>query len=176
MKRLKAWLPAIGIFCLALLVRVIYNDTVAHDYSPLHDSLFYQVIGFNLLQEHCFCLLPHISTVDRAPLWPAIIAAIAVALGPSDYFARLFLCGIGSGTCVLIYLFARDLFGRYIGVLAGVIATVYPELYIYDGWLYTESLYTFLLLALCYGVYRLQRIPHPPQEERPDLSRTLRRR
>ncbi len=156
---LKPWLPAIGIFSLALLVRVTYNNTVAHDYYPLHDSRFYQVIGFNLLKEHCFCLMPHISTVDRAPLWPAIIAVIAFFLGPGDYLARLFLCGIGSGTCVLLYLFARDIFGRHVGVLAGVIAAIYPELYIYDGWLYTESLYTFLLLALCYGLYRLQRSP-----------------
>ncbi len=157
MKRVKPLLPAIGIFCLALLVRVIYNDTVAHNYYPLHDSLFYQTIGFNLLKEHCFCLHPYYSTVYRAPLWPFIIAGISIIFGPSDYFARLFLCLVGSGTCVLIYLYARDLFGWRIGVLAGVVAAVYPELYIYDGWLYTESLYTFLLFALCYAVYRIQR-------------------
>ena len=157
MKRVKPLLPATGIFCLALLVRVIYNDTVAHNYYPLHDSLFYQTIGFNLLKEHCFCLHPYITTVYRAPLWPFIIAGISIIFGPSDYFARLFLCLVGSGTCVLIYLYARDLFGWRIGALAGVVAAVYPELYIYDGWLYTESLYTFLLFALCYAVYRIQR-------------------
>jgi 4-amino-4-deoxy-L-arabinose transferase-like glycosyltransferase len=154
---LKRWLPAGGIFCLALLVRVIYNVTVAYHYYPLHDSLFYQVIGFNLLTEHCFCLHSYIPTVGRAPLWSAIIAVIAFFLGPSDFYARLFLCFVGSGTCVLLYLFARDVFGRRLGVLAGIIAAIYPELYIYDGWLYTESLYIFLLLALCYGLYRLQR-------------------
>lgn len=157
MNRMKPLLPAIGIFCLALLVRVIYNDTVAHNYYPLHDSLFYQTIGFNLLKEHCFCLHPYISTVYRPPLWPFIMAGISIIFGPSDYFARLFLCLVGSGTCVLIYLYARDLFGWRIGVLAGVVAAVYPELYIYDGWLYTESLYTFLLFAICYAVYRIQR-------------------
>ena len=159
MKRVKPWLPAIGFFLLALLVRVVYNNTVAHNYYPLHDSLFYQTIGLHLLKEHCFCLHPSISTVYRAPLWPFIIAGISVIFGPSDYFARLFLCLVGSGTCVLIYLFARDLFGRRIGVLAGVIAAIYPELYIYDGWLYTESLYIFLLFAISYGLYRLQRTP-----------------
>jgi len=159
MNRIKPLLPAIGIFCLALLVRVIYNNTVAHDYFPLHDSLYYQDAGFHLLNEHCFCVNPHIPTVQRAPLWPFMIAGISIIFGPSDYFARLFLCLVGSGTCVLIYFFARDLFGWRIGVLAGVIAAIYPELYIYDGWLYTESLYTFLLLAICYGLYRIQRIP-----------------
>ncbi len=159
MKRIKPLLPAIGIFCLALSVRIIYNNTVAYHYYPLHDSAFYQGIAFHLLNEHCFCLESYVPTVDRAPLWPFTIAGLSLIFGPSDYFARLFLSLVGSGTCVLVYLFARDLFGWRIGVLAGVFAAIYPELYIYDGWLYTESLYTFLLFAFCYGLYRLQHKP-----------------
>src|SRR5258707_12447706 len=157
MKRVKPLLPAIGIFCLALLVRVIYNETVAHNYYPLHDSLFYQTIGFNLLKEHCFCLHPYYSTVYRAPLWPFIMAGISIIFGPSDYFARLFLCLVGSGTCVLIYLYARDLFGWRIGVLAGGVTTVFPELYIYDRLLYTQCPCTFLLFAPSYAGHRLHR-------------------
>jgi 4-amino-4-deoxy-L-arabinose transferase-like glycosyltransferase len=159
MKRIKPMLPAVGIFCLALIVRVIYNNTVAYHYYPLHDSAFYQGIAFHFLKEHCFCLESYVPTVDRAPLWPFTIAGISLIFGPSDYFARLFLSLVGSGTCVLVYLFARDLFGWRIGVLAGIFAAIYPELYIYDGWLYTESLYTFLLFAVCYGLYRLQYAP-----------------
>ena len=58
-----------------------------------------------------------------------------------------------------MYFFVRDLFSWRIGVLAGVFAAIYPELYIYDGWLYTESLYIFLLFAICYALYRLQLTP-----------------
>lgn len=159
MNRVKPWLPAIGIFCLALLVRVIYNNTVAFHYHPLHDSLTYQILARNLIEEHCFCVNPYISTVYRAPLWPFLMAGVSLLFGPGDYVARISLSVIGSGTCVLVYLFARDLFGWRIGVLAGIAASVYPELYIYDGWLYTESLYIFLLFAVCYGLYRLQRSP-----------------
>lgn len=157
MKRLQSWLPAIAIFCLALFVRVLYNNTVAQHYVPLHDSLFYQTIGLNIIKEHCFCLHPYISTAYRAPLWPFIMAGLSLIFGPSDYFARLFLSLIGSGTCVLVYLFARDLFNQRIGIIAGVAAAIYPELYIYDGWLYTESLYIFLLFAVCYTLFRIQR-------------------
>jgi 4-amino-4-deoxy-L-arabinose transferase-like glycosyltransferase len=159
MKRIKPLLPAFGIFSLALLVRVIYNNTVVHSYYPSHDSAFYQAIGFNLLKEHCFCLYSYVPTAYRAPLWPFMIAGISVVFGPSDYYARLFLSLVGSGTCVLVYLFARDLFGWRIGIVAGAFAAIYPELYIYDGWLYTESLYIFLLFAICYGLYRLLRTP-----------------
>ena len=42
-------------------------------------------------------------------------------------------------------------------LIAGLIACVYPALYLYDGWLYTESLYTFLLTAICYCVLCIQR-------------------
>ena len=159
MKRIKPILPAIGIFCLALIVRIIYNNTVAYHYYPLHDSAFYQGIAFHVLNEHCFCLEAYVPTVDRAPLWPLIIAGLSVIFGPNDYFARIFLSLVGSGTCVLVYFFARDLFSWRIGVVAGVFAAIYPELYIYDGWLYTESLYIFLLFAICYALYRLQLTP-----------------
>src|SRR5437588_8366200 len=159
MKRMRPLLPAMSIFFLALLVRLVYNVTVARNYTPLHDSFSYYMLGVHILNEHCFCVQPNIPTAYRAPLWPAIIAAIIGLLGQHDYLLRYFLCLVGSGTCVIVYLFARDLFGRRIGLLAGVAAAIYPPLYIYDGWLYTESLYIFLFFAFCYAVYRLQRNP-----------------
>lgn len=159
MKRLRTLLtaPVIGIFGLALVVRVLYNMIGARDYYPLHDSLTYQTIAFNILREHCYCLLPNLPTVDRAPLWPAIIAAIYGALGPHDRTVRLFLCIVGSATCVLIYFFARDLFSKHAGLFAGLFAAIYPFLFVYDAWLYSESLYIFLVLAFCYTLYYLQR-------------------
>ncbi len=157
MKRLTPFLPTLCIFCLALLLRLVYNLTVAHDYYPLYDSSAYQSIAFHVLDEHCFCLHPSITTVYRAPLWPWLIAAISLVVGRDNFYDRLFLCGVGAGTCVFISLFARDLFNRRIGFLAGLIACAYSALYMYDGWMYTESLYTFLLIAICYTVYRIQR-------------------
>jgi 4-amino-4-deoxy-L-arabinose transferase-like glycosyltransferase len=157
MKRIKPYLPALTIFCLALLVRVIYNSTVAGPYYPLHDSLFYQTIGINFIQHGCFCLQTNITTVYRAPLWPIILGIFSLFFGNNSLPGRLFLCVLDAGTCVLIYLFARDLFGRRFGMGAGLIAVIYPNLLIYTGWLYSETLFTFLLFALCYTLYRLQR-------------------
>lgn len=152
-------LSGIATFSLALLVRLVYNSTVARDYYPLHDSLTYQTIAFNVLRDHCYCLLPHLQTVDRAPLWPMIIAMIYGLAGPHEYVVRFFLCLVGSGTCVLLYWFAKDLFGQAIALCIGGVAVLYPFLYIYDGWLYAESLYTFFLFAFCYTLFRLQNSP-----------------
>jgi 4-amino-4-deoxy-L-arabinose transferase-like glycosyltransferase len=157
MQRIKPFLPAILLFGLALLVRVLYNFTVANAYYPKYDSLGYQSIAFNIIDEHCFCMHPSITTIYRPPLWPGLIAGISLIFGRADIYDRLFLCCLGTGTCVLIYLFARDLFGKRIGLIAGLSAALYPALFLYDGWLYTESLYTFLLTAICYCVLRIQR-------------------
>ena len=157
MKRSKQFISLGSILVLALIVRFIYNETGVHDYYPLHDSLTYQIIAFNILREHCYCLQPHLPTVDRAPLWPALIALIYGVLGAHDHYVRLFLCAVGSGTCALVYLFAKDLFNRRIGITAGILAAIYPFLFVYDGWLYSESIYIFLLLAFCYTLYHFQR-------------------
>jgi 4-amino-4-deoxy-L-arabinose transferase-like glycosyltransferase len=159
MKRLRPYLPAIGIFCLAVLVAVVYNLTVARDYygHPLHDSLTYQTIAFHLLDERCFCLASHVTTVSRAPLWPFLIAGLSLVVGREDIFDRLFLCIVNAVTCVFIYLLARDLFGKRTGLIAGIFACFYPALYVYTGWLYTEALFTFFQTAICYCVFRIQR-------------------
>lgn len=161
MQRLRSLftVPVLSIFGLALLIRYLYNTQAARDYFPLHDSFTYQSIAYNLLRTHCYCLLPHVQTVDRAPLWPALIALIYGLLGPHDRTVRLLLSVVGSVTCVLIYFFAKDLFGKRIGLCVGLLASIYPFLFIYDGWLYSESVYTFLLLAFCYTLYRQQYTP-----------------
>ena len=157
MRRIKPFLPAISIFLIALLVRIAYNLTVARDYSPLHDSLAYQNLAFHMFDRHCYCLDPNGITVSHGPLWPFLIAGLSLIVGRANIFDRLFLCCADAGTCALIYLFARDLFNKRIGLVAGLIACIYPALYIYTGWMYTETLFTFLQFAVCYCVLRIQR-------------------
>src|SRR5260370_25528517 len=78
-------------------------------------------------------------------------------MGPENFYPRLFFCFTRVATCVIVYLLPRDIFNKRVALLAGIIAIVYPGLFIYDGWLYTEPLFTFCLTAFCYSLYRLQR-------------------
>ena len=68
MKRWQPYLPILGIFFLALAVRVLYNLTVGRHYVAGYDAQAYEKIAFNIVREHCFCLNPYMSTVGRAPL------------------------------------------------------------------------------------------------------------
>lgn len=145
-----------GIYLLALVVRVVYNLTAAATYKPAFDAALYDQIARNLLNRHCYCLFSSHLTVSRAPLWPWIMSVIYAVLGQHNIYARLFYSVLGAGTCLIVYRFARDLFGRRAGTVAGVMAAVYTGLFLYDGWLYTESLYTFCVTGFAYTLYRMQ--------------------
>ena len=146
------------IFCIALLVRIIYNLTAGRHYISTFDAGLYDILGVNIINKHCYCIYGEYQTVSRAPLWPVIIAGIYTFTGPQNFYPRLFYCFLGSGTCVFIYFFARNLFGKHIAFIVGLIAAVYTGLFMYDGWLYTESLYTFCLTGFTYALFQLQHL------------------
>lgn len=172
MKKLKASVPIISVFSLALFVRIVYNVTIAHDYQPIFDAGLYDAIARHLIDEHCFCLYASHPTVSRSPLWPVVIGILYTFTGQQEFYARLFYCFLGSGTCMLIYLFARDLFGKRVALFSGILAATYTGLFIWDGWLYSESLYTFCVVFFVYSLYRLQHtlyVAKPPSEQKQPL-------
>lgn len=160
LKRLPVYLPGIAVFSFALFVRIIYNITVAHGYIPEFDAGYYHTIALHLNSEHCFCLQSYDHTTSRAPFWPFVMAIIYRLVGPYNAYPRLFLCFLGSGTCVLTYLFARDIFNKKVALVVGILAALYPGLFIYDGWLYSESVYTFFTMGFAYSLFRMQRSLH----------------
>ena len=172
MKSLHTYKSGIIIFFFALLVRLIYNFTVASGYYTKTDAALYNHIAYNIVYHHCYCLYttPNIS---RPPLMPFLISvfylltkhttALSLAAqdsGPWVFYTRLVLCILDSITCLLIYVMAYDIFGRYVGLLTGLLAAIYTGLFIYTGWLYTEALYTFFLTLMVFSLYRLQQQPH----------------
>src|SRR5947208_1448391 len=158
MKSLRGFLPAAGVFGLALLIRIIYNVTVGKHYLVEYDAHYYYDLAVGMIKYHCYCSVANTPSITRAPLWPYIMYSIFSVLGTTqDIYARLFLSVLGSGTCVIVYLFAGDTFGHRIALITGAIAAVYPGLFINDGWLYSESVYTFFLTAFAYSLYRFQR-------------------
>ena len=152
MKKWKFYGAPIAIFCFALIVRIVYNLTVAKGYIPEYDAREYNSIGLSFLQTNCYC------TTNRAPLWPYIISFIYFIMGYDTIYPRLFFSFLGSGTCVIIYFLVKDLFDKKCALIIGFLAAIYTGLFIYDGWMYTESLYTFLLTAFAYALYRLQHV------------------
>lgn len=157
MKLLKSIAPYASVFGLALLVRLVYNLTVARGYIPIYDAALYHLLAQNLVQRHCYCLSGSVPDISRPPLWPFLLAIVYTFVGVNAWYGQLFYCLLGSATCVLIALFAREFFSRRLAFLTGVIAALYCGLFLYDGWLYTEALYVFLLTCFAYTLVRLQK-------------------
>jgi hypothetical protein len=161
---LRSWLraqaPWLLVFMGALAVRVLYNLTVARHYVPTHDAQEYVLLGERLASGKCYCLWGdgHPSAY-RSPGFPLFLTGVFLLFGPSTLAARLALSIVGALTCVLSGLIARDLFGARAGVLAGALAAVYPQLFINDAWLNSESLAICLFAASCLVVMRLRGAP-----------------
>lgn len=166
-KRLQKHASLLIVFFLAFFVRLLYNLTSARQYRARFDAAWYNHIAYSIVYQHCFC--QHLDTwpsISRPPLWPAILSIFyfftprpslsTLDTGVQVFDGRLLLCFIGSFTCVLVYLLARELFGKRVALITGCIAAVYTGLFIYDGWLYTESLYTFLQTLFLFTLYQMQ--------------------
>ncbi len=146
-----------SIFLLALVLRVVYNLTVARTYVPIHDASDYNNMAIHLLNEHCLCIFPNVPTTVRPPLFPLFMANVYVLTGYDPLHARLALSVVGALTCLLVAGMARTLVNQRAGVIAGLIAATYPQLFIWDAWLYSESLAIFFFALCCYLTMRLEK-------------------
>jgi 4-amino-4-deoxy-L-arabinose transferase-like glycosyltransferase len=86
-------------------------------------------------------------------LWLAIPAFLDPTSGDtSQVVLLLWSCALGTATVVLCGLAGRRLGGDRCGVIAAVVAAVYPNIWVYDGTLLSETMSLFtvaLVILLC---------------------------
>jgi hypothetical protein len=68
---------------------------------------------------------------------------------------RLASCVLGVGAVVVVGLVGRRIAGDWAGILAAGVAAVYPQLWINDGMLISESMYVLVIAATLLFAYRL---------------------
>jgi tetratricopeptide (TPR) repeat protein len=146
----KETLLIVGLFFLAFVVRLIYLNQIKS--NPYFDTS-----QFNALWNHNWA--KKIAGGDflgkqaffRAPLYPYFLGILYALFKESFYFPRLFQIIMGSLSCVLIFLLARKLFSRTIGIIASVIACFYAPFIHFDAELETPVFEIFsVLLAVLF--------------------------
>src|SRR5258708_3406879 len=65
LRQSTSYLLPLSIFLLALLVRLLYNLTIARNYTPIFDAALYDILARHLLNRHCYCLVGNRETVSR---------------------------------------------------------------------------------------------------------------
>lgn len=129
------------------------------DFFFYHDSANYLADGRGFINPYALALGPALPTVEHPPLWPLVLS-VTSALGGTGFIAhRLTGCLIGAVAIVVIGLIGRRVAGERAGLLAAVLAAVYPTLIGADGSLMSETLYGLLVGLALLVAYRLRDRP-----------------
>lgn len=123
----------LGIFSIALAMRLLYvlltggsSELVSADARGYHD------IALNLVNQHQFITTmdpPHrldIPYATRPPLTPFFLAGVYWIAWPGWRVGQVALSFVGALGCVLVGVLGARLFGAATGLLAGLLAAVYP--------------------------------------------------
>lgn len=146
----KSWL--LIIITLAFISRVLFVLGTQNIGGPgAMDSQTYQSIAMNLIKGHGFSEDGINPSIFVAPLYPFALAAIYKIFGPYPLIVEIFQCLLGIGTAILVFLITRKFFSSDIALVAMAIVAFIPELFVLSTFLYTESLFIFLLMATLFA-------------------------
>lgn len=157
--RLRPALPWIALLALAVRVAWVF----ANRHSPqAGDATQYWLQGANLAEGEGWHRVyePDMPTAEYPPLHILLVAFTRLIGLKGFHDAQLFFALVGTGTVVLVALLARAATrSERIGVIAGVMAAIYPMLWMPDGTLMAETTYGFFLVASLLAAVRYLRAP-----------------
>lgn len=162
------WALLIGLA--ALVVRVLVILLVDPHVPEVGDASAYHLLANNLADGRGY-IRPFdlakfgrvVPTAEYPPMFPYFLSLFARLGARSVEAQRLVMGVVGSGTVVLIALIGRRVGGTAVGIVAGVLAAVYPMLFLAEATLMSESLFVFLVAAALLLAYAAA--------DRPDLFR-----
>jgi 4-amino-4-deoxy-L-arabinose transferase-like glycosyltransferase len=149
----------------ALAVRVAYVLISRRNFDPQGDAGFYHGAA-NLLAEGKGFISPffvksglHRAAAEHPPLY-IVFLAMPSLLGMKSVLAHLLWSSLlGTATVWLVGLLGRAVGGARVGIVAAVIAAVYPNMWAPDGMLEAETLSMFAATATLLLAYRYWQRP-----------------
>lgn len=155
-RRFLRWLAVIALGALAL--RVLYVVVFKRDEPAIGDAIYYSTQAIRLAEGrgfvHPFAGGP---AADHPPLTALAMASVVWTFGTSLLVQRLAMAVVGTLAVAGIGVLGRTVSGSgRVGLLAAGLAAVYPNLWLNDGVVMSESIATLTLVALFLALYRFQ--------------------
>ena len=125
---------------------------VSRPETPIADAADYHQLAASLADGRGYVNADGNATAWRPPGYPAFLATIYRATGPSVRAATLVQAFVGALTVLLLMLFASTILSEREIVVVGVIATVYPGLVWLPRLLLSENLSLLLTLMTLWSV------------------------
>jgi tetratricopeptide (TPR) repeat protein len=152
-KQRPAWVIPLGIFVLAMLVRLLHvwqmQGAPVFDMrfgdSGVYDAWAREIAAGDWVGDEVYWY---------APLYPYLLGAVYALFGDDGWIVRLVHVLIGSTGCLLLAEAGKRLFSPPAGLCAGVILALYAPAIFYDGLIHKPGLVMFLLCALLWIMSR----------------------
>ena len=150
------------VFCIALALRWLHLwETVG---TPFFDSLSSDAHVYDQIAGEIAAgdvLLEERGLYYLGPLYPYFLALVQFLAGPSSLVARGLQVLLSAASAVLVYRLGETLFGRSVGLLAGLGTAVYGPLIFYSGIPLPATLVVFLNLVVLTLLIEALRSPAP---------------
>jgi 4-amino-4-deoxy-L-arabinose transferase-like glycosyltransferase len=163
----RRWFVGLGVIAVGgLALRIAYVLITKNPRAVGGDSFYYHY-GANLLVDgrgfpDPIQLLQFHNETPGAAHPPGYILALAIpSLFRLDTFLehQIWSCIIGAGTVVLVGITGREIAGDRVGLVAAVLAAVYPNVWFYDSVVMSETLILFTTTVVILIAYRFARQP-----------------
>jgi tetratricopeptide (TPR) repeat protein len=118
--------------------------------SEVFDRMAQQIAGGGLQDNGVFFM---------GPLYPLFLALIYSVFGHNLLIVTIIQAILGSVSCVLIFLIARELFNKWTAVIAAGIAVLYGMFIRYDGLILIASLSVFINVLFIYLLILFRKKP-----------------
>jgi 4-amino-4-deoxy-L-arabinose transferase-like glycosyltransferase len=148
---------------LAFVGRCAYVLTFTR-FRTSFDEFYYKLSAISLAHGHGFrftpsFLAPIAEYAEHPPFTSIVLAPVALVSGDNEFSMHVAVALAGAGVVVLVALLAREVAGARAGLIAAAIATVYPNLWMNDGALMSETFATLATAGAVLCSYRLIRKP-----------------
>jgi 4-amino-4-deoxy-L-arabinose transferase-like glycosyltransferase len=151
-----------GIALVAFVGRVVFILTVTRHHSLYFDEYYYRAIAERIVRGQWFKGLPLLTspngqTAEHPPL--TSLALVPASWFDGDIADHLTIALAGIGTLIVVALLVRDLAGPRAGLIAAAIVACYPNLWMADSLLMSETFAALFTAVTLLFAYRLVRSP-----------------
>lgn len=148
-----------------LLWRVLYVLVVTrHQNAKLYDSAWYELQAVTLEAGHFFRVILGLRPdAAHPPLTALAITPVTYFFGlpPGATPQRLTMAVLGAVVVLLVGVLGRVLAGRRAGLLAALLAAGYPNMWIPNGIVMSETVTMLMVAFILLATYRFFRSPGP---------------
>jgi len=161
--RARFWQRLALIVTGALAWRILYVLIFTrYENSKLYDAAWYELQGLALAGGHFFSIpFGHGPDAAYPPLTSIVIAPVSYFFGlhVGATPQRLTMAILGGAVVLLVGMLGRVLAGPGVGLLAALLAAAYPNMWLPNGIVMSETLTMLMISLILLSTYRLFRSP-----------------